>query len=61
VTAVLAVTAHNHRKMIADFTFLDPDRRVVATLTGYEATVDESLMQAFKNNGLTPVIKENRQ
>ena len=61
VTAVMAVTAHSHRKMVADFTFLDQDRQVVATLTGYEATVDESLMQAFKNNGLEPVIKENQQ
>jgi hypothetical protein len=34
--------------MVADFTFLDDDRQVVATLTGYEATVDESLIRALK-------------
>ena len=45
----------------ADFTFLDEDRQVVATLKGYEATVDESLIHAFKNNGLPSVIKENQQ
>jgi hypothetical protein len=59
VTAVMSVTMHNHRKMIADFTFLDDDRQVVATLTGYEATIDESLMHAFKNNGLSTVITGN--
>ena len=61
VTAVMAVTAAGHRKMIADFTFLDDDRQVVATLTGYEATVDESLIHAFKENVLKPVIKEHIQ
>ena len=61
VTAVMAVTALSHRKMVADFTFLDEDRQVVATLKGYEATVDESLIHAFKNNGLPSVIKENQQ
>jgi hypothetical protein len=53
----MTVTTHNHRKMVADFTFLDDDRQVVATLTGYEATVDEGLMHAFQNNGRPPVMK----
>jgi hypothetical protein len=59
ITAVMAVTAHTPRKMVADFTFLDDDLQVVATLAGFEATVDESLMHAFKNNGLTCDITEN--
>jgi NAD(P)-dependent dehydrogenase (short-subunit alcohol dehydrogenase family)/acyl carrier protein len=61
VTAVMNVTTHSHRKMIADFTFLDDDRQVVATLNGYEATVDEALIHAFQNNGLPPVINEKQQ
>ncbi|MDX2454394.1 SDR family NAD(P)-dependent oxidoreductase, partial [Desulfosarcina sp.] len=61
VTAVMSVTATGHRKMIADFTFLDDDRLVVATLTGYEATVDESLIHAFKENTLKSVFKEHIQ
>ena len=61
VTAVMSVTAASHRKMVADFTFLDKARQVVATLDGYEATVDESLIHAFKNNALDSVITENRQ
>ncbi len=61
VTAVMSVTAASHRKMVADFTFLDSDRQVVATLNGYEATIDESLIHAFQNNRLHPVITENGQ
>ena len=61
VTAVMSVTATGDRKMIADFTFLDNDRLVVATLTGYEATVDESLIHAFKENTLQSVFKEHIQ
>jgi hypothetical protein len=48
VTAVMTVTDRCHRKMVADFTFLDDDQQVVATLTGYEATIDESLIHAFQ-------------
>ncbi|MBC2744487.1 MAG: polyketide synthase dehydratase domain-containing protein [Desulfosarcina sp.] len=58
VTAIMSVTANTHRKMVADFTFLDEDRQVVATLNGYEATVDESLIHAFKNSGLQSVISK---
>ena len=57
----MTVTTHSHRKMIADFTFLDDDQKVVATLTGYEATIDESLIHAFQNNALPSVIKEINQ
>jgi len=60
-TAVMAVKAHSQRKMVADFTFLDDNLQVVATLAGFEATVDESLMHAFKNNGLKSEITENIQ
>ena len=59
VTAVMVVTAAGNRKMIADFTFLDDDRQVVASLTGYEATIDESLIHAFKENVLQPVFSEH--
>ena len=52
VTAVMTVTSVSHRKMVADFTFLDDDGQVVATLSGYEATIDQNLMHAFQNNGL---------
>ena len=55
VTAVMAVTHRRHRKLVADFTFLDADHQVVATLTGYEATVDLSLIHSFKNNE-TPAL-----
>jgi hypothetical protein len=60
VTAVMTVITASHRSMVADFTFLDEDHLVVATLAGYEATIDESLMHAFKNNRLNLVIKENQ-
>jgi hypothetical protein len=53
VTAVMTVTASTTRKMVADFIFLDGQGQVVATLNGYEATVDPSLVQAFKDNGRT--------
>ena len=55
--AVMTVTAQSHRKMVADFTFLDHDDQVVATLSGYEAIIDDSLMHAFKNNGLPSLFK----
>ena len=61
VTAVMAVTAAGHRKMMADFTFLDDDGQVVATLNGYEATVDESLIHALKENVLKSVLKAHIQ
>ena len=60
VTAVMIVTRHSHRKIVADFTFLDADEQVVATLMGYEATVDQTLIHAFRDNGQKSVIHENR-
>ncbi len=60
VKAVMAVSDVNPRRIVADFTFLDHSDQVVATLTGYEATVDEALLHAFQNNGLSPVGREDR-
>jgi len=50
VTAVLEITEADHRKMKGDFTFLDADNVVVARITGYEAIMDASLADAFRNN-----------
>ena len=55
--AVMTVTSQSQRKMVADFTFLDHDDQVVATLSGYEAIIDDALMHAFKNNGLPSIFK----
>ncbi len=55
--AVMRVTAQANRKMVADFTFLDDQDKVVATLLGYEAIIDASLMHAFKNNALPNAFK----
>ena len=52
VTAVMNVTHVGHRKMVADFTFLDDDNQVVATMSGCETIIDGSLIHAFKNNRL---------
>ncbi|MDL2275381.1 polyketide synthase dehydratase domain-containing protein, partial [Desulfosarcina sp. OttesenSCG-928-G10] len=59
VRAVMTVTDRHHRKMTADFIFLDEDQEVVATLSGYEATIDANLMHAFRNNRLVPAAEEN--
>ena len=59
VTAVMTVTRQTHRKMVADFTFLDAEDQVVATIKGYEATVDQTLIHAFRNNGQSSVIQSN--
>jgi hypothetical protein len=61
VTAVMTVTASTMRKMVADFIFLDDQGLVVATLNGYEAIVDPSLVQAFKNNGRTTISEMVRR
>jgi NAD(P)-dependent dehydrogenase (short-subunit alcohol dehydrogenase family) len=61
VMAVMSVTALGHRKMVADFTFLDEDNQVVATLSGYEAAVDESLIHSFKENSLHSVIYKDKK
>ncbi len=49
VTAVLEVKEATDHIMTGDFTFLDADNVVVATLTGYEAVMDASLSRAFKS------------
>jgi hypothetical protein len=52
VTAVLQVTELTEHKMTGDFTFLDSDNTVVATISGYEAVMDISLNNAFKPEGI---------
>jgi hypothetical protein len=34
--------------MICDFTFVDEDHKVIATLEGYQAIMTPTLMRAFK-------------
>ncbi len=48
VTAELRVRDVTARRLEADFTFLDNQHRVVAVLSGYQATLDPSLAGAFK-------------
>jgi acyl transferase domain-containing protein/NAD(P)-dependent dehydrogenase (short-subunit alcohol dehydrogenase family) len=48
ITTVLEVTHAADHKMKGNFTFLDENRQVIATITGFEAVVDDSLKQAFK-------------
>ena len=38
----------SRHKLVADFFFLGPDQRVVATIRGFEAVMDDQLMRAFK-------------
>jgi len=45
---VLEIMATSDRKISGNFTFLDNDKRVVATLYGYEAIMDPLLVNAFK-------------
>ena len=47
VTAVLEVVKATDRKMVADFTFLDQKKAVIACMTGYEAVMDPGLFKAF--------------
>jgi NAD(P)-dependent dehydrogenase (short-subunit alcohol dehydrogenase family)/acyl carrier protein len=60
VTAVMEIIASTGKKITADFTFLDKNEKVVATLSGYEATVDKNLIHSFKKNKLDSIVKENR-
>jgi acyl transferase domain-containing protein/NAD(P)-dependent dehydrogenase (short-subunit alcohol dehydrogenase family) len=48
VIVVLDVKETNRHKMVGNFTFVAQDETVVASLTGYEAVMDESLFKAFK-------------
>jgi hypothetical protein len=48
VLALLDVTEVTDHKMTGDYTFLDSGNNVVATLSGCESIMDDSLLQAFK-------------
>jgi NAD(P)-dependent dehydrogenase (short-subunit alcohol dehydrogenase family) len=48
VSALMLVKNHTKHKIVCDFTFLDEDRKVVATLKGYQAVMTPTLMRAFK-------------
>ncbi len=48
VTAVLQASEVNHHKMRGNFTFSDSNGEIVARLTGYQATMDASLIKTFK-------------
>ncbi len=48
VTAVLEIKEATSRKMRGDFTFLDSNDEIVASLSGFEAFLDPSLLKAFK-------------
>jgi hypothetical protein len=61
VKAVMRVTDTTNHKMVADFTFLDESEQVVATLSGYEATVDKNLIHAFHKNRYPTGIQENHR
>jgi len=45
---VLEVREVTDHKMKGDFTFLDSENGVVATITGYESVMDKSLIKTFK-------------
>jgi hypothetical protein len=48
VTVVLGIKEATSRKMRGDFTFLDSNDEIVASLSGFEAILDPSLLKAFK-------------
>jgi acyl transferase domain-containing protein/NAD(P)-dependent dehydrogenase (short-subunit alcohol dehydrogenase family) len=48
VTAVLEIKEATSRKMRGDFTFIDSNDEIVASLSGFEAILDPSLLKAFK-------------
>jgi len=48
IRAVLVVQTASRHKLVADFTFLDRDGRVLAEIKGYEAVMEDRLMRAFK-------------
>ncbi len=50
VTAILEIREVTRHKMKGDFTFVNAENEVVARLTGYEAVMDPSLIQAFKKS-----------
>ena len=48
IQAVLAIRDVSRYKLVGDFTFLDQDGKVLATITGYEAIMEDRLIRAFK-------------
>jgi hypothetical protein len=48
IQAVLEIRDVSRYKVIGDFTFLDQDGQVLATITGYEAVMEDRLIRAFK-------------
>jgi hypothetical protein len=52
VQAVMTIKAVTGHKLQADFVLLDEKDEIVATLTGYEAIMSDSLNEAFKPEGI---------
>jgi NAD(P)-dependent dehydrogenase (short-subunit alcohol dehydrogenase family) len=48
VQAVLVVRDVSRHKLVGDFTFIDRDGTVLATMRGYEAVMEDRLIRAFK-------------
>jgi len=48
VQAVLVVRDVSRHKLVGDFTFIDQDGTVLATMSGYEAVMEDRLIHAFK-------------
>jgi acyl transferase domain-containing protein len=47
VAAVMEVVKVTERKLVADYTFLDREKKVIACMKGYEAMMDPNLLKAF--------------
>ena len=58
VSAVMEVIQATDRKLIADFTFLDQEKQIIARMSGYEAIMDKGLFRAF---GIKVTEQEQRQ
>jgi acyl transferase domain-containing protein/NAD(P)-dependent dehydrogenase (short-subunit alcohol dehydrogenase family) len=48
IQAVLVVREVSRHKLVGDFTFIDQDGKVLATMRGYEAVMEDRLIRAFK-------------
>ena len=48
VSAVLEIKEVTGRKMRGDFTFLNAEDQIVASLSGFESIMDPALLKAFK-------------
>jgi hypothetical protein len=46
--AILTIRRLARHKVSGDFFFLGPDQQVLATIRGFEAVMDDQLIQAFK-------------